>query len=179
MPVESPSPIPSGVVAGVSAGMSALEALVGKGLDDFCGRFGKVGDGHNHCAHFVSHVLQLKIPGAALCSNVDGSTYAYKDRAQGFCIRVNEVFNSCRNRDVFNPAKPGTGTFLMVATVAANIEKKSPLLIGSMKTKHIGFAANGLVYHFSNKQDVVVKQSFAEFAQHYGGKTILLRADMP
>jgi len=173
-----PLPIPSSTVSAVAAGTPTLEGWVGKTLDDFCGQYGSAGDAFNHCAHFVSHVLKLHIPGAALCSNVDGTKYKYEDRRAGFCIRVNEVFNSLANRDFFE-AKSATGTFLMVATIADNITSKKPLLIGTMSKKHIGFAENGMVYHFSNLRDVVVKQSFAEFGDHYSKKTVLLRADMP
>lgn len=178
MSAPGPAPIPS-VVAGVTASPIILNGWVGKTIEDICHRYGKTGDTINHCAHFVSHVLQLRIPGAALCSNVntDDKRFVYAERAQGYCVRVDEVFNSCNNRALYLE-KEG-GSFLMVATYASNITSKDPLTIGNAKTKHIGIVDSGYVYHFSNGQDKVVQQTVGEFAKHYGQKTILLRCDMP
>jgi hypothetical protein len=173
---DAPSPIPS-VVGGASVNAATLDGLVGKELDDICGMYGSKGDTFNHCAHFVSHVLQLRIPGAVLCSNAEKSKWTYEQRREGFCIRVNEVFNSCKNRAMFLETEPGS--FLMVATTAGNITSRNPLTIGSSPVKHIGFAVDGNVYHYSNSQDKVVKVTFAEFATHYGRKTVLMRADLP
>src|SRR5258707_1202361 len=75
-----------------------LDKLLGQTVETYCGKYGSVGDDINHCAHFVSHVLGLRLPNAALCSNVGGTRYPFEERAKGFCIRVNQVFNSCKNR---------------------------------------------------------------------------------
>ena len=174
---DAPSPIPSTVVAGAAINAASLDALVGKELDEICGKYGSKGDAFNHCAHFVSHVLQLRIPGAVLCSNAEASKWTYEERRNGFCIRVNEVFNSCKNRALFLESEPGS--FLMVATTMGNITSKKPLTIGTSPVKHIGFAVNGYVYHYSNLQDKVVKVTFAEFSTHYGNETVLMRADLP
>ena len=173
---DAPSPIPS-VVGGAVVNAAMLDGLVGKELDAICGKYGSKGDTFNHCAHFVSHVLQLRIPGAVLCSNAEESKWTYAQRREGFCIRVNEVFNSLKNRAIYVEAEPGS--FLMVATTKGNITSKKPLTIGTSSVKHIGFASDGNVYHYSNLQDKVVKVLIAEFAKHYGGETILMRADLP
>lgn len=172
------APIPATTLGAVAINSATLKGLVGKGLADFCGLFGDIGDDHNHCAHFVSHVLQFKVPGAALCSNVGGTSYKYEDRAKGFCVRVNEVFNALKKRAMFSE-KETSGNYIVVATIADNITDKNEVTIGRMTRKHIGFACDGMIYHFSNTQDKVVEQSFAQFSSHYGKKTILLRADLP
>jgi len=44
-----------------------LDGYIGNKVEDFCGSFGTTGDEHNHCAHFVSHVLGFRI--GQLCSS--------------------------------------------------------------------------------------------------------------
>jgi hypothetical protein len=178
-----PQPIPSATVAN----SLNLDSYLGKTVDDICGKYGGVGDTINHCAHFVSHVLKLRIPGAALCSNVgddddvvNPNKWKYAERHDGFCVRVNQVFNSCNNRMRYD-FQTANGTFLIVATLEGNIEKGSPLTIGSSSKKHIGFLVGTQVYHYSNlaANDKVIKQPTSEFKNHYGSNTILLRCDLP
>jgi len=173
-----PLPIPPELIAALVANPLNLDGYLGQTVETFCGKYGTVSDGINHCAHFVCHVLGLRIPGAALCSNVGDSTYTYADRGKGFCVRVNQVFNSCQNR-AFWDGQPATGTCLIIATIEANIESRSPLTIGQMSRKHIGFLIGDQVYHYSNTQDQVIKQPASEFRNHYGASTILLRCDLP
>jgi hypothetical protein len=170
--------LPSEKVSANRATLGNLESMLEQSVETFCGKYGSLRDDFNHCAHFVSHVIGLRIPGAALCSNVAGSKYTFKERREGYCIRVNQVFNSCSNRAYWDDGA-SEGTCLVVATVAANIESKSPLTIGEMSRKHIGFHIAGVAYHYSNTRDKVVKQTIAEFKRHYGNDTILLRADLP
>lgn len=173
-----PQPIPATTLPAQSASTLNLEAYLGKTVVDICGKYGTVGDTFNHCAHFVSHVLGLRIPGAALCSNVGDSTYTYAERNLGYCIRVNQVFNSCKNRARWSDGDLD-GSCLIIATIAANIESESPLTIGQMSKKHIGFHVCGQVYHYSNTQDKVIKQAVSIFRNHYGAQTVLLRCDFP
>ncbi len=178
-PPPSSSPIPVANLAPNTTTVPNLENYLGQTVDTFCGKYGTVGDSFNHCAHFVCHVLSLKIPGAALCSNVGGTKYSYEDRSKGFCIRVNQVFNNCNNRAYWDDKNLPSGTCLIIATIPANIETTSPLSIGQMSHKHIGFYTGGQVYHYSNTRDKVIKQAVSEFKNHYGGKTVLLRCDLP
>ena len=175
----APLPIPTNNQGVIAAKQLNLETYLEQSVKDFCGKYGDVDDSENHCAHFVSHVLQLRIPGAALCSNVAGSGYSYEERRQGFCIRVNQVFNSCKNRAYWNDKSLPSQVCFIVATIEANVESKDPLTIGTMKQKHIGFYSGGWVYNYGNKNDKVRKTSLANFKLHYGEKTILLKADLP
>jgi hypothetical protein len=174
-----PLPIPTDNQGAIAAKQLNLETYLGQSVKDFCGKYGDVGDSENHCAHFVSHVLQLRIPGAALCSNVAGSGYSYEERRKGFCIRVDQVFNSCKNRAYWNDKALPSQVCFMVATIESNVGSKDPLTIGAMSKKHIGFYRAGWVYNYGNKNDKVRKASVADFKLHYGGKTILLKADLP
>lgn len=172
------APIPTEALPVVTCKRSTLDALLGQTVDDFCQKFGSIADEHNHCAHFVSHVLQLRIPGAALCTNIVVTKETYKDRKTGFCIRVNQVFNSCSGRAYFaNDTQPTTR--FIVATIKGNIESKNPLKIGSHRMKHIGFLTDSDVYHYSNTNDEVVKQDVAMFRHHYGAGTVLLVCNLP
>jgi hypothetical protein len=160
--------------------LTNLDGYLGQSVSTWCGKYGAAGDDDNHCAHFVSHVLHLRIPGAALCSNVDGSTYSYEDRNQGYCIRVNQIFNSCQGRVAWTSALDGaSGCYLAVATIPENVTKQSPPTVGSMRKKHIGFFSCGSVYHYSNTRDKVIKVPIGEFKTHYGPRTALFRADLP
>ena len=159
-----------------------LDTYLGQTVEEFCGKYGKSKDGINHCAHFTSHVLGMRVSGAALCSNVGDSTWAYEDRRKGFCVRVNQVFNACNNREYLLEEPSGTQCFVC-ATVKGNIESKKPLTIGAMSNKHIGIYSGGLIYHYANTQDKVVKWTIKEFSAYfkgnYGGETVLLRCDLP
>jgi hypothetical protein len=183
----APKPIPSETVGAVAASALNLDTYLEKSVDDICGKYGGIGDSINHCAHFVSHVLKLRIPGAALCSNVGDDDdvvnphkWKYAERHDGFCVRVNQVFNSCGNRMHYD-FQVANGTFLIVATLKDNILTESPLTIGTASKKHIGFLVCNHVYHYSNKSanDKVIKQPVTEFENHYGAHTILLRCDLP
>ena len=176
---EGPQPIPTDNQSQVAAKSINLDGYLGKTVVDFCGKYGSKGDSENHCAHFVSHVLQLRIPGAALCSNVGGSSYTYEERRTGFCVRVNQVFNSCANRARWDDKNLPSDVCFVVATLEANIESSNPLTIGSMSKKHIGFYSGGHVYNYSNTADAVRKTPLADFKRHYGANTILLKADLP
>ena len=161
-----------------------LAAYLGKSVEDFCGKYGKVGDGmhhRNHCAHFVSHALSLRIPGAALCSNVAGTSYPYAERMLGYCIRVDQVFNSCENRSLTTAeAAMRADKCILVTTIGGNVEDKAAVKIGTNPRKHIGVLMNGRVYNYSNAKSKVVTLSVVEFSRIYGSKaTVLLKADLP
>jgi len=174
-----PKPIPTDNQSAVATKSINLDKYLGQSVIDFCGKYGSVGDSENHCAHFVSHVLQLRIPGARLCSNVAGTSDSYDDRRKGYCVRVNQVFNSCNKRARWDDRSLPVGVCFVVATLEANIVSEDPLTIGDMSKKHIGFYSGGQVYNYGNANDKVRTTSLADFKRHYGAKTILLKADLP
>lgn len=176
--LSASSVIPSANLAS-NLSVVTLDAYLGQSVTDFCGKYGEVGDSMNHCAHFVAHVLSLRVVGAALCSNVGGSNYPASQRGQGFCIRVNEIFNICSNPARVKLASQPTTKCFIVATTEGNIIRESPIAIGDHPKKHIGIFMDGNVYNFSNTKDAVVKVSLGHFKNHYGAKTILLMADLP
>jgi hypothetical protein len=67
-----------------------LDGYVGKKVEDFCSNFGTTGDEHNHCSHFVSHVLGFRI--GQLCNSMKFET---RNNDSGRTMRVNDLFNNC------------------------------------------------------------------------------------
>src|SRR5262245_4414361 len=86
--------------------VAALDAFVGLGIEKICPlKFGKKGDEHNHCAHFVSHVLKLNAD-CGFGLTCAGMTSAGKKHGQaGACIRVHNIYNNCY--DLNDPAAGG------------------------------------------------------------------------
>jgi hypothetical protein len=187
MTINSPAaPIPSPAI-GANLTASDLQGYLGQSVLDFCGKYGDIGDDKledhtrrkNHCEHFVSHVLQLRIPGAALCSNVSDTKYTNKDQMLGYCIRVNEVFNILDGRAFVDAHSPPDSSCLIVATVRHNIKSQEDVTIGDNHLKHIGIFINGKVYNYSNPNSEVRETPLNHFRKHYGAHTVLLRADFP
>jgi hypothetical protein len=157
--------------------VAGLETYVGKNIHAICGKYGDA-PGTNNCAHFIGHVLGYRLPGAALCSNCEGTKYTYAERHAGFCIRVDQIYNSLRNRSMWPAVLPNTQC-MVVAMLASNIKDKKSYTIGDQPDKHIGIFDHGLVYNYSNSQKHAVRVPIAKFKHHYGVHTILLKADLP
>lgn len=157
--------------------IAGLEQYVGQSISQICSFYGTAPH-INNCAHFVSHALSYRIQGAALCSNVAGTTCDYKHRHEGFCIRVDQVFNSLSNRGNW-PEKPPTGQKIAVAMLKSNFVDDANFLIGDQPKKHIGIFHQGLIYNFSNSNHIVKKSPVDHFKTLYGVGTILLIADLP
>jgi len=111
----------------------------------------------NHCAHFVSHVLQLSF--GKTCADMTGRGGA------GANIRVQEVFDRCRNAQIVL-ACPSAGEGLVFVSAPSNF-RGSPVTLRNVPKKHIGLLLDGTVWHYSNTRDRVVKQTVGEFLFHY------------
>jgi hypothetical protein len=175
MVTSPPIQVPPVLIAtNKDVGPGVLSSYVGKPVEDFCAKYND--HNLNHCAHFVSHVLKLRLPHAALCSNV-GANIVYADRNKGYCIRVDQIFNSCGNRSYWDD-KMQDDTCFVIATIKSVIDSEDPLTLNTGETKHIGILAGGKVYNYSNSHDQVAAKSIEDFKNHYGKNTILLRADL-
>jgi hypothetical protein len=138
----------------------ALSKYVGRPITDICTLgFGTVGYEHNHCAHFVGHVLRLNTE-----ANV-GTTCAHmiwkglEKGADSACIRVNELFN--RVADLAAADEKGC---LIYVTVPSNIKEENGIwVMGSQKRKHVGIYLGGEVWHYGNTKDKVKRQKLDEF----------------
>jgi hypothetical protein len=155
--------------------ISSLSRYLGQRIDQICPYYN---DLHfNHCAHFVSHALQIRIPHSALCTNV-GENADYSKRNEGFCVRVNQVFNSCSNRRMWSDQDQNDRCFV-VATVADNVTSKKSVTIGDNPKKHVGVLISGKIINFSNQNKLVMNRTIDEFRTLYGPKTVLLASDPP
>lgn len=128
-----------------------LDTYVGRPIEQIC-PFGY--QAHNHCAHFVSHVLQLGV-GFTCAPGQVGSA----------CVRVQELLPQCGNvREVREC--PTTGEGLIFVSEKGNF-RGSPVTIENVPKKHVGIVFNGQVWHYSNSRHKVVIQPVGEFLQHY------------
>lgn len=143
---------------------------LGKTIDKFCQR-GIVADKTaNHCAHFVSHVMEYE-DFTTTCKNQSKADQALPEK--GAAIRVNEIFNVA-----------GTGSWserplhltscLIFVTNSGNMEKNGEMKNGA--SKHIGIYINGVVWHYSNTSAGVIKQSSVLFINQCTHSRIYIKA---
>ena len=141
-------------------GIQALDAALlngylGKNVADFC-TFGFTSASENHCAHFVSHVLQFEFG------------YRCKGEKAGRNIRVKETFEKCPNVGKWENRSPGA--CLVFVTQAGNVHLKQKIM-DNVKKKHIGIFLNGTIWHYKNEMGKVITQTPEEFIKHYPGQT--------
>lgn len=107
----------------------------------------------NHCAHFVSHALGIR--SSFNCREFKGGSGAPAN------IRVHEVFALCPK--VGKKADMDLSKDQLVfVTLAQNVTIATKTMI-NIPQKHIGVYAGGMVYHYSNGGDKVVKQTLDEW----------------
>jgi hypothetical protein len=152
-----------------------LDAQVGKKVEDFCGMFGTTGDVHNHCAHFVSHVLGFRLGG--LCNSMKWETR--KDFESGRTIRVDDLFNNCPERGYWREKPLDLNCCLIFCTVKGNIKGGSPLVIGDQRHKHVGIFLKGIAYNYGNTKDKVRADPPSRFDNLYGKGTVTLYGTFP
>ena len=115
--------------------------------------------GANHCAHFVSHVLQLGF--GMTCARLRGQRGA----SAAANVRVKEIFERCpQTREVLECPTVGSG--LLFVSARRNFSG-TPTRIRNVPRKHMGIALNGRIWHYSNSRRKVVVQTFSEFLFHF------------
>ncbi|EPA93654.1 hypothetical protein [Pseudomonas sp. G5(2012)] len=148
-----------------------LSATLGMSITDFCqNKFTHPDD--NHCAHFVCHVLSLDV-GYSCRTHTRG-------RHPGACIRVQELFTECPS--VGNWGSQPPGMCLVFVTDKTNVNLAGHVMRNVPK-KHVGIFSGGFIYNYSNKQDIVVKQTpeafLDRFKNTYGGNQGLFYGTFP
>ena len=133
-----------------------LEALLGQNISDFCGnRFHDVNA--NHCAHLVSHVLGFNF-GFNCRDYLSG-------REEGANIRVHELFAQCPRVGWWEDADEQADLLVFVVRRdAVDLARKK---MQNIPQKHVGIYSKGLIYHYNNSRDRVVKQTPADFLQRF------------
>jgi hypothetical protein len=130
-----------------------LNTYVGRPIMQIC-PYGYDAGKLNHCAHFVSHVLQLRR--GYTCS---------PGRGDSVCVRVQELFPLCSNmREMLECPTVGEG--LIFVSDKHNF-RGSPVQILNVPKKHVGIMLNGRIWHYSNTKHAVVVQAVGQFLSHY------------
>ena len=159
--------------------MSGNVVLSAVGLDTFKGKHisaicvcGFDKNEENHCAHFVSHALELNdsLKIGLTCAQMTNKGTKLKAKGAGACIRVNEVFNFCK--DIPIPDESGC---LIYITKLANFKKDGTM--GDMSKKHIGIYLAKEVWHYSNTDKQVRRWTkdewVAKLDAHYDHHTVV------
>ena len=131
---------------------TTLEAALDKAIDKICpNKFHDLTA--NHCAHFVSHMTDLDF--SFNCVEFKGGT------KQPANVRVHEIFERCPKVGKFDDADK-TKTQLVFVTRKTNVNLANKKM-GNIPEKHIGVFCDGMIYHYSNTPDKVVKWTPQKF----------------
>jgi hypothetical protein len=152
---------------------SLLDEYVGKAITEICPLgFGTVGDAHNHCAHFVGHVLKLNSTAMSGLTCAGMASAGRRNPDAGAIIRVNDIFNGCTA--ITTPDENGC---LIYWTVPGNITAAG--VMGTMPRKHVGIYFGGYAYNYGNTNDAVRKDRSGARDTIYGSTTIVRYSALP
>jgi hypothetical protein len=148
--------------------MTELLAYVNKPISDVCFNDFSSAD-QNHCAHFVSHALNIQI--GMLCGDM-----AFKTKKTGGSIRCDEIYNGLRSKGPWSEKPDADNGLLIFVLSAKNISQGR---MQNVPQKHVGIHFMGQVFNFSNSQHKVVVDSSVEvfhnkFKKIYAGNDISL-----
>lgn len=136
-----------------------LEDAVDKNISAFCGNpFHD--DDTNHCAHFVAHLLRLRV--GTTCRDVAGGS------AEGASIRVHEIFGNCLQVGRWDQLPTPLNWGLIFTTNPLNVDLAAKTM-ANVPNKHVGifFGPTRTVYQYKNALRKVVRQTPEEFGAHY------------
>jgi hypothetical protein len=134
-----------------------LTGYLGKSIGEICpNAYASTHD--NHCAHFVSHVLGYHF--GATCQVMGNG------KALGASLRVQDLFVRCRSVGAWSLRPTALKPCLVFITRAGNVNLSAKTM-ANVPRKHVGIFADGFIWHYSNSQQKVVRQTPAQFAQHY------------
>jgi hypothetical protein len=134
--------------------VAELDGYVGQNISAIC-TFGFISEvnHHNHCAHFVSHLLSLRV--GAKCA------------PKGVSIRVNEIFNRCRFRGDWDDLPTPRIYSLIFATQSTNMGHDGNMMNGPKK--HMGIWSYPYVYDYSTMNHQVLKELVPDFLSRLDG----------
>lgn len=144
-----------------------LDSYLGADITDICPH-SYTDASLNHCAHFVSHVLNLSL-GAVSCKGMSATKAA--DRI-GVCLRVHELFAACPTLGLYQDcsAELKAAGVLVFVTNPAAVDLKAKRM-SNVPKKHIGIGLGDTIWHYSNTKDQVVTATPDAFRKHYSGQT--------
>jgi len=138
-----------------------LDSWLGKSMTDICLN-GYDNTSHNHCAHFVSHVLNLHF-GYTCRAHVRG-------QHPGANLRVQEIFARCPGTHEILQCTPDLAGLIFVSHKSNFVTRNGTTTLNNVPRKHIAIIHGGFVWHYSNTRNRVVKQPMSEFLNHYPGQ---------
>lgn len=143
----------------------SLTEYLGKKIDQICPfSLGKKSS-ENHCAHFVSHAMEYD-GFATTCKN---QTTADKQMVgKAAAIRVDDIFNVAPEVGPWSGRPLGLTSCLIFVTISGNMSSSGhrPKMKDGKK-KHIGIFLDGVVWHYSNTRDGVVKDQEKQFVTKF------------
>lgn len=133
----------------------ALPPFLGKTIDKICQRSIIRDKAANHCAHFVSHVMEYdSLPHT--CKNQSTADKLLPDK--GAALRVNEIFNVAPEVGHWADRPLGLTSCLIFATISGNMrECGDALSMDEHPRKHVGIYRNGVIWHYGLTRYGVVK----------------------
>ncbi len=134
-----------------------LSRFLGKSIAEIC-QNGYTSDADNHCAHFVSHALGYRF--GVTCQMMGSPTGPAAN------LRVQEIFPRCSRVGVWSLRPASLSVCLVFMTRAGNVSLAGKAMANVPRT-HIGIFVSGFVWHYSNSQRKVVKQTPAQYSTHY------------
>lgn len=154
--------------------MTDLQGYVGKSIGEICeNHFDS--SSQNHCAHFVSHALGLKL--GMLCGDMK-----FETKKTGASIRCDELYNYLSQKGPWDQRlSQGFGCILIFVTSAKNVRSN---FMSPAPQKHVGICCGGQVFNFSNSQhrvivDFSVDSFHNKFKKTYHGNDISLYYGVP
>jgi hypothetical protein len=144
-----------------------LDSYLGANIADICPH-GYTDNSLNHCAHFVSHVLNLSL-GSVTCKGMSAVKQA--DRI-GVCIRVHELFAACPELGLYDDCSSELKTSgVLVFVTSPSVVNLQAKRMSNVPKKHIGIGIGDTIWHYSNTKDQVVTATPQAFRKHYSGQT--------
>ncbi len=157
----------------MAVSLNELRTRVGQSIGQICSN-GFDSPAQNHCAHFVSHALGIRL--GMLCGDMK-----FETRRSGASIRCDELYNRLARRGPWAD-RPAAADGLLVFVLSARNVRNG--IMSAVPQKHVGIHFGGSVFHFSNSQGKVVEDSSVtafhdRFKRIYAGGDVSLYHGVP
>jgi hypothetical protein len=87
-------------------------------------------------------------------------------KGPGATLRVQAPFQKCPKAGAWSLRPASLKPCLVFITRAANVNLSSKTM-ANVPRKHVGIFADGFIWHYSNSQHKVIRETPSQFAQHY------------
>lgn len=143
----------------------ALTEYLGKKIDQICPfSLGKQAS-KNHCAHFVSHVMEYD-GFAVTCKNQTSADKLLDGK--GAAIRVDNIFNVAPEVGPWAGRSLSLRSCLIFVTISGNIRRCGHVLsMDDHEKKHVGIFLDGLVWHYDKARHGVEKDQELLFIKKF------------